>query len=62
MKLNIGQGISFSLKNKRSLSLELMLLRQFILSEKIEIPASIPTPPQTDFSVYRMKLSVFMNF
>ena len=61
LELNIGQGISFALKEKRSLSLELMLIKQFILSEELTIPANI-TPPQTDFSVNGMKLSVFMNF
>jgi hypothetical protein len=61
LELNVGQGISFALKNNRSLSIELMLLRQFILSEELAVPANI-TPPQTDFSVNGMKLSLFMNF
>lgn len=60
LELNVGQGISFALKNKRSLSLELLLLRQFILTEKLEIPVSVA--PQTDFRVNGMKLSLFMNF
>lgn len=60
LELNFGQGLSFSLKNKRSLSLELMLLRQFILSEKFIITKDVT--PETDFRVYGLKLSVFMNF
>ncbi|MDG1147252.1 MAG: hypothetical protein P8N52_02990 [Crocinitomicaceae bacterium] len=59
LELNVGQGLSFALKNKRSISLELMLLRQFILTEKIIVPVSVS--PKTDFSVYGMKLSILMN-
>jgi hypothetical protein len=60
LELNFGQGVSFALKNKRSLSLELMLLKQFILSEKLEIPSNVA--PKTDYGVNGMKLSLFMNF
>lgn len=60
LELNVGQGISFALANKRSLSMELMLLKQFIVSEELKIPQSVA--PQTNFSAYGMKLSLFMNF
>ncbi|PCJ35644.1 MAG: hypothetical protein COA99_13705 [Moraxellaceae bacterium] len=60
LELNIGQGVSFALKNKRSISLELMLLNQFILSQKVEIPNDVS--PITDYRVNGIKLSVLMNF
>lgn len=60
LELNFGQGVSFALENKRSLSIELMLLRQFILSEKFVITNDVT--PETDFRVSGLKLSVFMNF
>ena len=60
MELNVGQGISFALKDKRSVSLELMFLKQFIMTEELKIPKN--NAPKTDFSVYGMKLSVAMNF
>lgn len=60
VELNIGQGVSFALKNKRSLSLEFMLLKQFILSQNLKVPVSIA--PKTDFGMYGAKLSLFMNF
>ncbi|MFA7272638.1 MAG: hypothetical protein WC044_02155 [Crocinitomicaceae bacterium] len=60
VELNMGQGVSFALKNKRSLSLEFMLLKQFILSQNLKIPVSVA--PKTDFNLYGAKLSLFMNF
>jgi hypothetical protein len=60
LELNIGQGVSFALENKRSLSLEFMLFTQFLLSEEYRIDYF--TQPETDFSSYGMKLSLFMNF
>jgi len=60
LEINIGQGVSFALKNKRSLSLELMFLKQFILSQNLKVPNNLS--PKTDFSLYGAKLSLFMNF
>jgi hypothetical protein len=60
LEINIGQGVSFALKNKRSLSLELMLLKQFILSQNLKVSNNLS--PKTDFSMYGAKLSLFMNF
>jgi hypothetical protein len=59
-EISAGQGISFALKNKRSLSVELLLLKQFILSKRFENTLNIS--PQTDFNIYGAKLSIFMNF
>lgn len=60
LELNLGQGVSFALANKRSVSLEFMLLNQFILSEKVEIPSD--NRPITEYGVNGLKLSVSMNF
>lgn len=60
LEMNLGQGVSFALKNKRSISLELMLLNQFVLSEKVEVPNNVS--PNTDYRINGIKLSVFMNF
>lgn len=60
LELNLGQGISFALKNKKSLSLELMLVKQFVLSEKFDIDHTVT--PSTNFDVFGARMSVFMNF
>ncbi len=60
IEINIGQGVSFALKNKRSLSLELMFLKQVILSQNLKVPNNVV--PKTDFGVNGAKLSLFMNF
>jgi hypothetical protein len=60
LELNIGQGLSFALKNKKTLSLELMLVKQFVLSQTFKNVAEFP--PKSKFGVNGLKLSVFMNF
>ncbi|MFK7787407.1 MAG: hypothetical protein AB8B56_19945 [Crocinitomicaceae bacterium] len=60
IELNIGQGVSFALKNKRSISLELMLVNQFIISEKVQI--EYDPKPTTNYRGNGIKLSLSMNF
>ena len=60
IEMNLGQGVSFAIQNKRSISLELMLLNQFVLSEKVEVPNNVS--PNTNYRVNGIKLSFFMNF
>ena len=60
LELNVGQGVSFALKNKKSLSLELMLIKQFMMSQKIVLEK--PQSPNTKIGVTGIKLALFMNF
>ena len=60
LELNIGQGLSFALKNNKSLALELMLVKQFILSQTFKNEAEFP--PKSKFGVNGLKLSIFVNF
>lgn len=60
LEFNIGQGLSFALKNNKSLSLELMLVKQFILSQTFKNENDFP--PKSKFGVSGSKLSVFVNF
>ncbi len=59
-EFNIGQGVSFAMKNEKSLSFELMLVRQFGLSQKFS--KVYIAPPNTKFEVIGFKLSLFYNF
>lgn len=59
-ELNLGQGVSFALKNKKSISMELMLFKQFMLSQKIKgIDARTP---ESDYGVSGVKFSVLMHW
>ncbi|MES2800708.1 MAG: hypothetical protein V4638_11875 [Bacteroidota bacterium] len=60
LELNIGQGISFALKNKKSISLELMLLKQFILSQSFKSESE--RSPTSKFGIIGAKLNVSFNF
>lgn len=60
VELCIGQGISFALKNKKSLSLEAMFVKQFVVSQKIT--SSNPLTPNSKFNVFGGRLSLSFNF
>jgi hypothetical protein len=59
-ELNLGQGVSFALKNKKSISMELMLFNQFMLSQKIKgIDARTP---DSVYGVNGVKFSLMMHW
>ncbi len=59
-ELNVGQGISFAMKNKKSVSLELMFVKQFVLSQKFTNNEN--DMPNTGYIVNGLKLYIFINF
>lgn len=59
-EINIGQGVSFSLKNKKSFSIELMFVNEFILSKDFQ--SKINTKPVNDHKVYAVKIGLLMDF
>lgn len=59
-EINIGQGVSFSLKNKKSFSIELMFVNEFILSKDFQ--SIIKTKPENDHKVYAVKIGLLMDF
>ena len=57
--IHVGQGVAFILNNKKSISLELLLFRNFVVSHKyIDIDRN---PPSGNFSAYGLKLAFFYN-
>jgi hypothetical protein len=60
LELNVGQGLSIALKNMRSVSLELMLIKQFALTSKIRNSSSLT--PKSELGITGVKLAVLMSF
>jgi hypothetical protein len=60
LELNVGQGLSIALKNKRSVSLELMMIKQFTLTTRFRNSSSLT--PKSDLGITGVKLAVLMNF
>lgn len=60
IELNLGQGISFAMKNEKSFSLELMLIKQLMLNERFQNSKNID--PKSEFGITGLKLSAVMNF
>ncbi len=58
-ELNIGQGISFAMKNEKSISVEVMFMKYFILSNKI---SGFEKKPDIDFNINGVEVSVLVNF
>ncbi|MES2557563.1 MAG: hypothetical protein V4604_15515 [Bacteroidota bacterium] len=59
ISFSAGQGFSFMLNNKKSISLELKLFKSFILSHKfIDLEAD---KPKSDFKLNGFKLALFYN-
>lgn len=55
----VGQGFSFMLNNKKSISLELKLFKSFVLSHKfIDLEGN---KPKSDFKINGLKLALFYN-
>lgn len=60
LELNVGQGLSVALKNKRSVSLELMLIRQFAVASRFRNASSLT--PKSELGITGVKLAVLMSF
>ena len=60
IELNIGQGISFALKNKKSLTLELLLLKQFAMQQTFKNESGVS--PNSEYGITGLKLAACMNF
>jgi len=59
ISFSAGQGFSFMLNNKKSISLELKLFKNFILSQKfIDLETN---KPKSDFKINGIKLALFYN-
>ena len=60
IELHIGQGISFALKNKKSLTLELLLLKQFAMRQTFKNESGLS--PNSEYGITGLKLAACMNF
>lgn len=60
VELCIGQGISFALKNNKSLNLEAMFVKQFTVSQAIRSENALT--PNSKFNVFGGRLSLSFNF
>ncbi len=59
INFNVGQGFSFMLNNKKSISLELKLFKSFILSNKfIDLEGN---KPKSNYKINGIKLALFYN-
>jgi hypothetical protein len=60
LELNVGQGLSFALKNERSVSLEVMLIKQFAVASRFRNSSSLT--PNSELGITGVKLAVLMSF
>jgi hypothetical protein len=60
VELNIGQGISFALKNKHAFNVELLLMKQFVINQTFTTEET--TDPKTAFGISGLKLGLSYNF